>query len=269
MKYVVIAIIALLMARADLFLGIVDRLLEKSEPAPVEVDTTEIKTNELVPVAQDGTLKQTPRETFIALLEDFHTNPIPEIHERAMVIFKENPTMFGQKLDQELESKIFLWRDHLNNNEPEAVKFMYDLLNILQGENLAMMRRFFSLWMDINMENFVAAYSKTKDSNCTIATTFGDAIPEEEKLNEYIEREDALKAFVLKEKIDPLQKTFASNCLLVLQIEISKIAPKPASEDQPVIDPNAVPAAIPQIAPVDPTAPLVPVPTPDQGGVSP
>lgn len=254
MKYVVIVVIALLMARADLFLGIVDRLLEKSEPAPVEVDASEVKTNELVPVGQDQSLKQTPRKTFLVLLEDFNANPIPSIHERAMSIFKDNPTMFGQKLDPELESQIFRWRDLLNNNEPEAAKFMLSLMNILQGENLEMMKRFFSLWMDINMEHFIAAYSKTKDTNCMIAAIFGDNIPEEEKYNEYVEREDALKAFIAKEKIEQVQRTLANNCLLVLGIEMAKIAPKPVPEESGADDQNSVP---------------VPLPTPDQGGVSP
>jgi hypothetical protein len=253
MKYVVIAVIALLMARADLFLGLVDRLLEKSEPKTVEVDASEVKKNELVSVAQDQSLKQTPKQTFLVLLEDFHANPVPEIHDRAMTIFRDNPTMFGQKLDTELEAQIFHWRDLLNNNEPEAAKFMLDLTNILQGENLDMMKKFFSLWMDINMEHFVAAYSKTKDTNCSIASTFGDNIPEEEKLNEYVEREDALKAFVAKEKIEPIQKNLANNCLLVLQIEIAKFPPRPSEESSPE-ESSAVPA---------------PMPTPDQGGVSP
>jgi hypothetical protein len=160
--------------------------------------------------------------------------------------------MFNQKLDPQLENEIFRWRDLLNNNEPEAAKFMQDLMNILQGENLEMMKRFFSLWMDINMEHFLAAYSKTKDTNCSIATML-DNIPEEERLNEYVEREDALKAFVAKEKVDPIQKNLANNCLLVLQIEIAKFPPRPVEESSPE-ESSAVP---------------VPVPTPDQGGVSP
>lgn len=252
MKYVVIVIVALMMARADLFLGLFDRIVEKSQPAPAEVDTSEVKSNELVPVAQDQSLKQTPRQTFIALLEDFHANPIAPIHERAMTIFKDNPTMFTQKLDPELEAAIFRWRELLNNNEPEAAKFMVDLMNILQGENLEMMKRFFSLWMEINMEHFIAAYSKTKDTNCTVATML-DNIPEEERLNEFVEREDALKALVAKEKIDPVQKNLANNCLLVLQIEIAKFPPRPVEESSPE-ESNVVP---------------VPLPTPDQGGVSP
>lgn len=253
MKYVVIVIIALLMARADLFLGLFDRLVEKSQPAPAEVDTSEVKSNELVPVAQDQSLKQTPRQTFIALLEDFHANPIQPIHERAMAIFKDNPTMFTQKRDPELEAAVFRWRDLLNNNEPEAAKFMQNLMNILQGENLEMMKRFFSLWMDINMEHFIAAYSKTKDTNCSIATIL-DNIPEEEKLNEYIEREDALKILVTKEKIDPVQKTLANNCLLVLQIEIAKFPPRPVFEEGATEESTPTPN---------------PLPAQDQGGVQP
>lgn len=242
------------MARADLFLGLFDRIVEKSAPSPVEVDTSEVKSNELVSVAQDQNLKQTPRQTFLALLEDFHANPVQQIHDRAIAIFKDNPTMFNQKLDPQLENEIFRWRDLLNNNEPEAAKFMLDLMNILQGENLDMMKRFFSLWMDINMEHFLAAYSKTKDTNCSIAAIFGDNIPEEEKVNEYVEREDALKAFVAKEKVDPIQKNLANNCLLVLQIEIAKFPPRPLTEDDAPEESSVVP---------------VPVPTPDQGGVSP
>lgn len=253
MKYVVIVIIALLMARADLFLGLFDRIVEKSKPGPVEVDTSEVKSNELVPVAQDQSLKQTPRQTFIALIEDFQANPVQPIHERAMAIFKEHPTMFNQKLDPELESAVFRWRELLNNNEPEAAKFMQDLMNILQGENLEMMRRFFSLWMEINMEHFLAAYSKTKDTNCSIATVLNN-IPEEEKLNEYVEREDALKAFVAKEKVDPVQKNLANNCLLVLQIEIAKFPPRPVSEEGADEESSVAPVSIP---------------TPDQGGVTP
>lgn len=251
MKYVVIVIIALLMARADLFLGLADKLFENTGPAPVEVDDTQVESNKIVPVAQDGSLKRTPRQTFLVLLEDFHTNPTEAIHSTAMGIFKNHPTMFGQKLDPELEAQIFRLRDLMNNNEPEAVKFFNNLLNILQGENLQMMKRFYSLWMDINIENFISAYSKTRDTNCTVASLFGSPLPEEEMYYEYLEREEKLKAFVSKEKTEPVQKALANNCLLVLQLEIGKLAPKfqtPPEEDENTGSSNL---------------------TPDQSGVSP
>ena len=234
MKYVVILVLAILIVRIDYFLNMFEKATEKTAPEPVEVDAADIRSDRsTIPFGDDQSLKQTPKKTFLVLLEAFHANPTATIRERALTILKANPTMFSAKLDTELESKVFSWRDLLNNNEPEAVNFMMDLMNILQGENLLMMRRFFSLWMEIDMPNFVAAYSRSKDVNCTIATTFGDNIPEAEKHHELYERETALKLLLTKEKIDPLQKSLATNCLLVLGIEIAKIPPKPATEDQP------------------------------------
>ena len=59
-----------------------------------------------------------------------------------------------------------------------------------------------------------------------------------------------IKAFIAKEKADPVQKALANNCLLVLQIEIAKIAPKAEPAEEAPADPNSVPAT-------------------DQGGVAP
>lgn len=261
MKYVVIAAIVILAVRVDYWLSLFDKANENLGPTQVEVDTSGISnTREMVGMKQDLSLRQTPKDTFLALLEDFHSSPSSAIREKAIMIFKENPTMFNQKLDPILEANVFRWRDLLNNNDPEAVNFMLDLMNILQGENQLMMKRFFSLWMEINMEHFIAAYSRTRDSNCSIATLFGDTIPEEEKINELYSREDALKAFLTKEKIEPAQKALATNCLLVLGIEIAKAAPAPQTpEASAVQDPY-----------IQNTQPVQPAPEPAQpAGVSP
>lgn len=242
MKYVAIFAIIVFLFKIDFWLGLIDKAstnIESARTPVVEVNPEDIQTTgEIIPVAKDASLKQTPRQTFLALLEDFHSNPVAPIRERAIAIFKDHPTMFTTKLDPELESNIFRWRELLNNNEPEAVNFLVDLLNILQGENQLMVKRFFALWMEINMDHFIAAYSRTKDSNCTIATMFGDPIPEEEKLNEYYDREDALKSIVNKEKIEPAHKALATNCLLVLGIEIAKIAPQADPNTAPVVTPD-------------------------------
>ncbi len=258
MKYVLIAAIVILAVRVDYWLGLFDKANENLGPTPVEVDTTGITNNrEIVGIKQDLSLKQTPKETYLALLEDFRSSPSSQIREKAMMIFKENPTMFNQKLDVVLEASVFRWRDLLNNNDPEAVNFMLDLMNILQGENQFMMKRFFSLWMEINMEHFIAAYSRTRDTNCTIATLFGDSIPEEEKINEYYDREAALKTFLAKEKIEPAQKALATNCLLVLGIEIAKTAPTQTQtpEATPVQDPDVQNTQPVQLTPQPPVQP--------------
>lgn len=220
------------LVRIDFFLGLFEKYAQNTQSAPIEVDESDIRSGrETIPFSQDPNFKQTPKRTFLALLEDFQTNPVQANRERAMSILKSNPAMFNLKLDKELEFHIFRWRDHLINNNQETVNFMLELMDALKGENLDMMRKFFSLWMDINMEHFIAAYSRTKDTNCSIATTFGDNIPEEEKRNEIYDRQDALKAIVANEKTLAHHKALATNCLLVLAIEIAKFPPPPASEE--------------------------------------
>lgn len=233
MKTIVILVVIILFLRIDYLLGLFDKAAEKlsSSSQPAEVNET-MSNRVLIPVAQDRSLKKTPRETFLALLEDFRTFPTVEIRLRAMSIFKESPTMFNQKLDQELESHVYRWRELLNNNEPEVVNFILDLLNILQGENQEMMKRFSSIWMDINMGQFISAWSRTKDTNCSIATTFGENIPEEEKINEYYERQDALKGYLQRQNLDPAHKALATNCLLQLTILLEKLDPRPVTPPQ-------------------------------------
>lgn len=234
MKYIAVLVIIIMFVRIDVLLGLFDKASNSFKPAPPEVQNSDISSSrEIIPVSQDRNLKQTPREDFLGMLEIFRISPDPSIRERALSIFKNHPTMFTDELDPGLESQIYRWREHLNNNEPETVNFLIDLLNILKGENLQMVKRFFALWMEIDMENFIAAYSKTRDSNCSIATTFGDRIPEEEKIKELYDREDALKALVANEKISPTQKALARNCLLVLGMEINKASPSVQQTIQP------------------------------------
>ena len=243
MKYLAIIVLVILLVRVDVLLGLFDKLGEKFAARSPEIPATELTAPvDTIPLNKDQSFKQTPRQVFLALLEDFHADPQKEIRLKALDYFKNHPTIFTQKLDTDLEAAVFRWRDLLNLNEPELANFLIDLLNILQGENQIMVKRFFALWMDINMEHFLTAYSKTKDTNCLIATTFGDPIPEEERLNEYYDREDALKAFLAKENINPVEKTLATNCQLVLGLEISKIAPPSTNETlPPATDPGTTP----------------------------
>lgn len=226
MKYIVALALVIFLVRIDFFLGQLERLAQRFTPVPPEIEASIEQTDrQLIPVSQDQNLKQTPKEVFLSLLSNFRVSPDKAIREKALEVFKAHPTMFSKTLDTELEAQIFRWQELLHNNEPEVVPFLITLLNILQGENLDMVKRFFSLWIDIDLANFIAAYSGTKDSNCLIITTFGHNIPEDEKLNEYYEREDALKAFLERPNLDPAQKALASNCLLVLGLTISKSTP--------------------------------------------
>lgn len=234
MKYIVVFAIVIILVRIDFFVGQVENAISKFTPAPPEVEASLARPQEIIPIAEDENLQQSPRVTYLALLGSFRVSPDSVIREKAMEIFKAHPTMFNDKLDLDLEAQIFRWQELLHNNNPEVVNFILDLSKILQGQNLEILKRFWALWMDIDMENFIIAYTKTKDSNCVIATTFGFNIPEEEKLKEYYDREDALRDFLAKSDVPPTAKALANNCLLVLGLEINKIAPPP--EPEPFID---------------------------------
>ncbi len=254
MKYVAIAAIVLLMVRVDFILDLAERAYDKMANRGPEIEVNETKTSrEIISVKDDQILKRTTRQNFLALLDDYNISPGPELRARAINLLRANPSTFGVKLDRDLEARIFGWRDLLINNRPELVKMLLDLGTLLQGENLDLLNRFFALWMDIQMENFIAAYVQTKDVNCAIAPVFGDTIPEDEKLFEYYDREEALKAFLAKEKIDPAQKQLATNCLLQLSLVIQKIAPKasttgeatPAEGNQESTATESVPVVVP------------------------
>lgn len=236
MKYLVVLVVVVILVRIDVVLRLFDKASEKLAPKAPETQISDITSDrEVVPISSDQNLKQTPRQIFLALLENFHVSPTKDVRDRAMNHFKSHPTMFNQKLDKDLEMAVFNWRDLLNLNRQEMVNFLLDLLNVLQGENQEMIKRFFALWMEIDMDNFLTAYSRTKDSNCMIAATFGDAIPEEEKLNEYYDRESAIAKILTNEKLDPAIRALATNCQTVLNIQISKMAPAPqplGTEDQ-------------------------------------
>lgn len=237
MKYVAILVIIIMFVRIDLLLQMFDNVTDNLEKSPQEVSSEEVKSKrETIPLAEDKTFKQTPKSSFLALMNDFHVNPSADVRLQALGVLKQNPNIFGTKLDKEFEQALYGWRDLLNNNEPELVNFLLDFQNFMLGQNLEAVKKFFALWMEINMEHFIAAYSRTKDSTCTIATILGDPIPEEERLNEYYDREDALRALLTKEKLDPAHKALTANCILQLTLMIDKI--KPVAVTQPSEEEN-------------------------------
>jgi hypothetical protein len=240
MKYVAVIVIIILFSRIDVLLNYFDKASEKLAGDPPEIDVTTIELKrDVISVMEDVNLKRNPKMTLMILMEDFLVFPTSETREKAILILKENPTLISDKLDKDIESRVFMWRDLLTNNNPEMINFVLDLMKIFRGENLDMLNRFLALWMDINMEHFIASYTKTKDTNCSIAVTFGDPIPEEEKLNEYFDREEALKLIVAKENLDPAQKALASNCLLQIGLMIAKLGPSPSPSPSPVLNPSS------------------------------
>jgi hypothetical protein len=85
---------------------------------------------------------------------------------------------------------------------------------------------------------------KTKDSNCSIAGLIGYRIPEEEFLNEYVERRENLLKFLSNEKLDSALRAFATNCELVVSLEINKLSPQLLNSTGPEVEQN--PSVIPE-----------------------
>lgn len=237
MKYLVILILVVMVARIDWLLRQIDHVSGKFSSRPVEVEETQVANKpDIIPISQDKALEQSPKQVFMALMDDVHNNPNGEVRARAITYLKDHPTLFNTKLDTELESSLFSWRDMLALNEPEAINFLLDMLTYLpDGENQVLLKRFFSVWMDINMENFIASYARTKDTNCSVAAMFGDRITDDVKINGLKEREVALKAFLVKPGIDPVQMKLANNCLLVVGLALSKLNPFSEATEEPAI----------------------------------
>jgi hypothetical protein len=254
MKYVLIIFGIAILLRIDFILDLFDRANRNMENREPVVEVSESKSDRsVISVDQDQMLNTPPKDTFFAFLDAFHSAPDAEIRIRAISWLKEHPKLFNQMLDTDLESKIFKWREHLNNNNQEVVNFILDLMVVLPGENQDILKNFFALWMDINMENFIISYSRTKDTNCSIATTFGDPIPEEEKVNDYYQRVDSLKIILQKEKIEPIQKALATNCLLQLETLLQKLNPVATPVEPP---PSEAASTNPALAPAVTTPPV-------------
>lgn len=237
MKYVWIFIAIVVIVRIDFLMGLIDKGIVKIQApkTPVAKVSDLPASSEIIPVAEDKVLKQSPKSTFLALLNNFHQSPSTQIRDLALTEIKNHPTMFTTTLDKSLEAEIYQWRDLVIQGNKETAIFLVELMKYLQGENYDMLRKFVSLWIDVDLDQFLGFYSKSRDTNCGVITLLADPVPEEEKINEFLERENDLNLFLTKDKADPALKKYADTCLLMVKVHINKLAP--AS--------SPVPAAVP------------------------
>jgi hypothetical protein len=235
MKYLALVVLVFVLLRADFIMNQIDRYRESSGPS-VEVVPTDVQSSrEVVSFKDDRTLKPGPREVFFILMTDFQGNPSPEVREKILAHAKENPSLFDEKLDPELEAAIFRLRDLLQQDNREVPLLILDLSKVLRGENAVTLKRFLSLLQDLNLESFIEYYPKAGDTNCLAAATFVDPVPQDEHLNQFHERVRGIDVYLQNEKIPESHRAFALNCQTVLNLEISKLAPKPSTiEESPV-----------------------------------
>jgi hypothetical protein len=284
MKYVVILIVVVVLVRIDVVLKLFDKTAGKIQNSSEEINNEDIMPGtDLVPMDNDLSLKTSPYKTFLSMLNDFKSTGDANVKDKAIEILRANPIMFSDKLDVGLETAISGLRDLLMQRDKVTHGFLIEIMKSLKGENLEMVRRFFSFAIDIDLPEFLSVYAKSSDVNCLVMGYLGDNLPVEEKYNELAERLVVLEAFLNTEKALPY-KAFGNRCLMVLRLEIDKlktvVSPNenlgtPPTDESipptiltaPVTDPNAVPTPAPEpdtVVPVatSPQTPILPESTP-------
>ncbi len=273
MKYVVILVVIVILVRIDVVFKLFEKTAGKYQNSREEIKTGDIEpSSDLVSVDNDLSLKTSPHKTFISMLNDFKNTSDLNVKNKAIEVLRSQTTMFSDKLDIELESSIYLWRDLLIQKNKTAHEFLIEMMKYIKGENLEMVRRFYSLAIDIDLIDFFNSYSKSTDTNCIIMGYVADNLSDEEKYNELEERLIAFDAFLLTEKAVPFL-VFAKRCQIVLNLEINKlkavVPPSETAENEPNAEEAAtppvvaVPVAVPDVAPVSAPVPNpVPAPTP-------
>jgi hypothetical protein len=231
MKYVWIVVAVILIVRIDLILHTVDRAWEKFKSSPAEVRSSDIPEARVLLPSSGATLTPSSRSLFFTLLEDYHLNPEQAVRQRVISELKKNPQLLGEKLDNDFEASIYRLRDLVQQKNADVSLLLVDLLDLTKGENHQMIRRFLTLIMDRDIEYFLKVYQKTNDVNCMIASLIADRLPDEERDQIMFERQDKLKSYLELEKKDPELQNLAEKCLMVLNLEVSKLIPPEVNDE--------------------------------------
>lgn len=223
-KYVLLFVVAIILIRIDIVVGLAEKAISVFRKEEIQVRPDEFgEAPEIVRSEKNVTLS--PRQKYLAFMDDFRVSPEMVFRQQAMELFKEHPQMFTDKLDKDLEARVYSWRDLSVQNAPELPLFLLDLHNILRGENKNIITRFFSVVMDLNFEMFISSYPRTKETTCAPATLLEEAVPAEEKFPELYERLAIIEEYLAKEGIPADRKLYATICLNALKIYLDKEAP--------------------------------------------
>lgn len=249
MKYVWILVAVVILVRIDLVLKFFDKTAKQidTQSAPDIQPSDVTPGSDLIPMASDPAIKSNPRQIFISMLNNFQAAPDSATKLETLEYLRAHPTLFSEKLDTELESAVYQMRNLIVQRDKETPQLLLEMMKMLKGENLEMIRRFFSFVIDVDMVEFLSLYSKSPDLNCMIIKYLGDPLPVEERFNELSERLVALENYLNSEKVSPVLKPYGDKCHMVLRLEVEKMKlsfqPQTSEETPP-------PEAAPQEAPV-------------------
>ncbi len=245
LKYVLLFVVAIILIRIDVVVSLGEKAVgffqrDKVKMTPEDFgEPTEI-------VRSETNVSLTPRQKYLAFMDDFRVSPELVYREQAMELYKMHPQMFSAKLDKDLEARIYSWRDLVVQNAAELPLFLLDLNNILKGENKDIVTRFFSVVMDINFEMFISSYPRSKETTCSPVTLIEDAVPAEERLPELYERLGIIEDYLAKEKIPDDRKVYATICLNALKVYLEKNAIQPPAETSAEAPEEAPPEQLPE-----------------------
>ncbi|MES2527828.1 MAG: hypothetical protein V4598_12110 [Bdellovibrionota bacterium] len=231
LKYVLIFVVAIVLIRIDVIIGLGEKAWMMVNSEKSQNNSNDLGDSPVI-VRSDKNVELTPRQKYIGFLDSFRVSPELVYREEAMTLFRAHPQMFTEKLDKDLEARIYSWRDLVVSNEPEVPSFLLDLFNILRGENKNIIPGFFSVVLDLNPEMFMTSYPRTKDTTCAPVTMIESAVPPEEKFPELYERMGLIEDYLKKENLAADKKLYATICFNTLKIYLEKEAPPlpPAGE---------------------------------------
>lgn len=237
MKYVLIFVAVMLLIRIDVVIELGEKvvMMFQSEDSQELPDTYG---EPPVIVRSETNVKLTPRQQYLSYMDSFRVSPEKLFRDQAMELFKDHPQIFSEKLDAELEAKVYSWRDLVVQNASEVPLFLLDLSNILKADNKDVVTRFFSVVMDINFEMFIGSYPRTKDTTCAPVTLIEAAVPEEERFPELFERMGILEEYLAREGLAPEKKLYATVCMNVLKIYLEKAGAQAPVETPPAESPS-------------------------------
>jgi hypothetical protein len=252
MKYILLAVFVVFITRIDFFVNLFQSISARfinsanSDNRSAEV----ISDTKLIPLKSDQVFKTDARLIFLSILEDFRTDTSGRVREQAMQILSANPGIFSEKADLELEAVIYRWQDLMIQNNPEVHLFLQALLLKFNGENAAMVRRFYSLGMDGKMDTFFEFYITAKDEECQVGASVPYPVSRDEKIDQLTQRLFAIEALVKNNKLKAAINSLALKCISVIEIEREKIRselPKENEDNSTEEDLNNSVPSIPEV----------------------
>jgi hypothetical protein len=236
MKYVVIVVFVIILVRIDVILRLFDKTALKIENRPTEITARDVDApTQIIPIGKDLSLQISSKSSFLSMLNDFRASQDESVKEAAIEILRGSPQIFSEAVDSDLEASVYRFRDLLIQKNKATHELLLEMMKSLKGDNLAMVRRFYSLSIDIDLEEFLKEYSTSSDSNCIIMGHLADNLPFEERFNELSERLRELDAFLLTEGAEAV-KAYGRRCQIVLGLQVDKMKMNVIPVETPAIE---------------------------------